>query len=237
MTIYCQHANRGKTQILATYHGPAGITSTTVTSVADTVLATPIVDALNRISALATVPVSVYDMRGNRQHYPRTHLAAFTQREVRADLLCGTHSLWYEYACVLLHTALTDLDGALAATPEPVRIAVQAEVDTEVRSLIAELDVYHGGGDDDDQEAEQWREWGMGTPFVQYPHRDDPLSGETRELLDRREKGATPQQRESAIADLRTLVSVCERSQTLRAISAVTSARSCSSRTTLTGIF
>src|SRR2546423_4583694 len=180
MTIYCQPANRGKTQILATYHGPAGITSTTVTSVADTVLATPIVDALNRMSALATVPVSVYDMRGNRQHYPRTHLAAFTQREVRADLLCGTHSLWYEYACVLLHTALTDLDGALAATPEPVRIAVQAEVDTEVRSLIAELDVYHGGGDDDDQEAEQWRGGGVGTPLLRYPHQEEPPRGGAR---------------------------------------------------------
>ncbi|MEV6608767.1 hypothetical protein [Kutzneria sp. NPDC051319] len=37
--------------------GPAGVVSATVTSVDELKLAVPIVDALNRISACATVPV------------------------------------------------------------------------------------------------------------------------------------------------------------------------------------
>src|SRR5689334_11957682 len=59
VTIYSQHPNRGKVQILATFRGPAGVVSSTITSVEDAALARPIVDALNRISACATVPVSV----------------------------------------------------------------------------------------------------------------------------------------------------------------------------------
>ncbi|GEC05026.1 hypothetical protein SSP24_26810 [Streptomyces spinoverrucosus] len=85
LTIYSQHANRGKTQILATYQGPDGVVSKTVTSLGDSRLAGPIVDALNRISAFATVPVSVHDCREQRvDYYPRKHLAAsvcgFTRR-------------------------------------------------------------------------------------------------------------------------------------------------------------
>ena len=36
MTIYSQHANRGKTQILAAYQGSGGVVSKTVTSVSET---------------------------------------------------------------------------------------------------------------------------------------------------------------------------------------------------------
>ncbi|WP_252991193.1 hypothetical protein [Streptomyces viridosporus] len=87
MTIYSQHANRGKTQVLATYQGLDGVGSKTVTSLGDPSLAIPIVDALNRISALATVPVSVHDRRGQRaDYYPRKHLAALTEAAARA---CG----------------------------------------------------------------------------------------------------------------------------------------------------
>ena len=71
MTIYSQHPSRGKVQVLATYRGLGGIVSSTVTSVEDATLAAPIVDALNRISTCATVPVSVWDDRGGRfAHYP-----------------------------------------------------------------------------------------------------------------------------------------------------------------------
>ncbi|MER7045093.1 hypothetical protein [Streptomyces jumonjinensis] len=66
MTIYSQHATRGKTQILATYQGPDGVVSKTVTSLAEPRLAVPVVDALNRISAFATVPVSIHDRRERR---------------------------------------------------------------------------------------------------------------------------------------------------------------------------
>ncbi|MFC0548444.1 hypothetical protein [Kutzneria chonburiensis] len=86
MTIYSRHASRGKVQILATYRGPGGVVSSTVTSVDNMALAAPIVDALNRISSYATVPVSMYDERGERlAHYPTTHLAALTDRNARGS--------------------------------------------------------------------------------------------------------------------------------------------------------
>src|SRR5882762_10364699 len=80
----------GKVQILATYRGTTGVVSSTVTSVGDIALAGPIVDALNRISACATVPVSVHDMRARRvTSYPADHFAALTDRSARPDLLSG----------------------------------------------------------------------------------------------------------------------------------------------------
>ena len=54
MTIYSQHANRDKIQILATYEGLLGVTSTTATSVSDATEAEHIVDTPNSISALAS---------------------------------------------------------------------------------------------------------------------------------------------------------------------------------------
>jgi hypothetical protein len=71
-----------------------GPRSSTVTCVAEADLAAPIADALNRISALATVPVSFHDTRGSRvDYYPREHLASLTDQDARADLLNGAHSL------------------------------------------------------------------------------------------------------------------------------------------------
>ena len=112
VTIYSQHPSRGKVQILATYRSPSGVASATVTSVARPDLAAPIVDALNRVSACATVPVSVSDHRGDRvRPYPSGHLAALVDHRARVDLPHSTHSLWYGHAKLLLHQALTDLDA------------------------------------------------------------------------------------------------------------------------------
>ncbi|MGW0669718.1 hypothetical protein [Streptomyces sp. NPDC002746] len=210
MTIYSQHANRGKTQILATYQGPDGVESTTVTSLATSVLAVPIVDALNRISALTTVPASVHDRRGDGvAHYPMKHLAALTDLTARADLLSGAHSLWYEYACLELHQALTDLDEALTVVPEPVRIAVNAELNTEAGQLSDALVEYSEGTSV--PEIEGRRTWDFGQPFVTYDGGVEMLSREAREQLDRLEEGATPEERERTIANLRVLVTACSR--------------------------
>lgn len=205
MTIYSQHPNRGKVQILATYRGEAGITSSTVTSLADPTLAMPIVDALNRISALTTVPVSVYDTRtGRSNHYPQEHIASLTDRSARADLLNGAHSLWYEHVKVLLHHALTDLDDAMAAVPAPVQTAINAELETEARELRGELAEYFEGVEV--PETESRRYWSFESPFVAFDGGLDALSRETRELMDRREKGITTEQRAKAVADLRLLI-------------------------------
>jgi hypothetical protein len=204
MTIYSQHPNRGKVQILATYHGSAGITSCTVTSLADATLATPIVDALTRISALATVPVSVYDTRSDPvSRYPQRHLASLIDRSARADLLNGTHSLWYEQVGQLLHDALTDLDDAMAAVPAPVRTAIDAELETEARELRAALAEYAEGVAP--PETESPRYWDFGSPFVAFDRGMDVLSQQTRERLDLQEQGITTEQREKAVADLRLL--------------------------------
>ncbi|MER6764209.1 MULTISPECIES: hypothetical protein [Amycolatopsis] len=146
MTIYSQHAQRGKIQILANYRGWGGMVASTVTSVDSSKVARPIVDALNRISACATVPVSVHDERNRRvNYYPARHLAALTDRAVRASLLEGTHSLWYEQVMWLLHGALIDLDEATAGVPAPVRMAVEAELETEERWLRAALAEFSEG--------------------------------------------------------------------------------------------
>jgi hypothetical protein len=77
MTIYSQHTNCGKVQILATYKGDAGVASSTMTSVDDATAAAAIVDALNRISASAyvadPVPKALPAQRVGKQgrkHYP-----------------------------------------------------------------------------------------------------------------------------------------------------------------------
>jgi hypothetical protein len=204
VTIYSQHPNRGKVQILATYQGEAGIISSTVTSIADATLAAPIVDALNRISALATMPVSVYDTRyGPVGDYPQKHLAAVVDRSARAELLNGAHSLWYEHVNLLLHQALTDLDDAVAAVPAPVCTAIDAELETEVGQLRAALAEYSEAIPP--PEAESPRHWDFGSPFVLFDGGLDDLSHDCRERLDQLEKGISPGQREQAVADLRLL--------------------------------
>jgi hypothetical protein len=215
-TIYSQHANRGKTQILATYQGPGGVMSSTVTSLGDPALAAPIVDALNRISALATVPVSVHDLRDRGvDSYPGEHLAALTDRTSRANLLSGAHSLWYEYACLQLHEALTDLDDALVAVPEPIQIAINAELEAEARELREALAEYSEG--DPAPETENRRHWDFGQPFVTYDGGMDMLSREVREQLDRLEEGIAPEEREKAVADLRVLVTAYSRCSGMQA--------------------
>lgn len=211
MTIYSQHANRGKTQILATYQGPNGVTSKTVTSLGDSCLAAPIVDALNRISAFATVPVSVHDRRKQRvDYYPRKHLAALTDAAAQADLLNGSHSLWYEYVCLRLHQALADLENALVTVPDTVSRAVRAELELEEHELRAALDDFSGTSSGDEPEFE--RHWEFNHPLVKYDDGIDTLSDETRAQLDRREGEFAAEDRGKAIADLRVLVTAHSKS-------------------------
>ncbi|MEU2135038.1 hypothetical protein [Streptomyces sp. NPDC018352] len=210
MTIYSQHANRGKSQILATYQGSDGVVSKTVTSLADSRLAAPIVDALNRISAFATVPVSLHDHRERRvDDYPHKHLAALTDAAARADLLSGTHSLWYEYVCLRLHQALADLESALAVLPDTVSRAVRSELEVEEHELSAALADYSGTSSEDDPEIERY--WAFGHAFVKYDDGLDTLSDETREQLDRREAGLTSEERAEAVSHLRVLATAHSR--------------------------
>ncbi|MFC7308378.1 hypothetical protein ACFQVC_29670 [Streptomyces monticola] len=204
MTIYCQHANRGKTQILAVYQRGDDTVSSTVTSLGSARLAAPIVDALNRISALATVPLGLFDERRKRvARYPTEHLAALTDRAARAGLLKGTHSLWYEWVCLDLHQALVDLDEAVAAAPAPIRIAIDAELEAEERELRDALAEY--------SEAvpvpeENQRSWDSDFPFVPYRGGMHLLTREARQDLDRLEEGITRGEREAAVSELRLLV-------------------------------
>ncbi|MFD5988078.1 hypothetical protein [Streptomyces cyaneofuscatus] len=205
MTIYSQHATRGKTQILATYQGPDGVVSKTVTSLAEPYLAVPVVDALNRISAFATVPVSIHDRRERRVgYYPRTHLASLTDPAARPNLLGGAHSLWYEYVCLRLHQALADLESAVAVLPGTVSRAIRSELDEEKHGLQTGLAEFSGASTEDEPETE--RCWEFRHPFVKYDDGLDTLSDETREQLDRRESGFTSEEREKAVAALRVLV-------------------------------
>ncbi|MFB9929979.1 hypothetical protein ACFORO_32865 [Amycolatopsis halotolerans] len=207
MTIYSQHPQRGKVQVLASYRVPSGVVSSTLTSVDSTTTAAPIVDALNRVSACASVPVSVYDMRGSGyNHYPERHLAALTDRDSRASLFEGTHSLWYEQAMWLLHEALTDLDDATASVPAPIRTAIDAELETEAHWLLAALAEYTEGIEVPDDETR--RAWDFEDPFVTYDSRWGGLGRLERKLLDRLEADATGQELDDAITDLRLLLDI-----------------------------
>jgi hypothetical protein len=117
--------------------------------------------------------------------------------------------LWYEYACLQLHQALADLDEALTAVPEPVRIAVNAELETEARQLSEALADF--SGETPLPETEGRREWDFGHPFVTYDGGVDTLGNETRKQLDRLEEGITTEQREKAVADLRVLATAYSR--------------------------
>ncbi|SDK23785.1 hypothetical protein [Streptomyces indicus] len=210
MTIYSMHAHRGKTQILAMYQVDGGPVSSTVTSLGDSTLAAPIVDALNRISALATVPVSIHDCRDGRvAHYPTRHLSALTDEGSRAELLNGAHSLWYEYVCLELHHALMDLDDALADVPMPILIAINAELEKEARDLREALTEYAEAVPLPDSTMRRY--WDHGRPFVTYGGGVDMLGHETREELDRLEEGLTSAERDQAVANLRVLVSAYAR--------------------------
>ncbi|MEU4804061.1 hypothetical protein [Actinosynnema sp. NPDC023587] len=210
MTVYSQHPSRGKMQVLATYRGPAGVVSSTVTSLDDTTLVAPIVDALNRISACATVPVSVHDARdGRAAYYPADHLAALTDPSVRRDLLTGAHSLWYEYVKALLHDSLLYLDESVEQVPEPVRLAISAELDAEARGLREALAGFSDGIDP--PAAPNQRVWDFTAPFVSFGDVDG-LSGETRRRLDRAEQGVGAERVRTGAADLRLLLDAYTRS-------------------------
>jgi hypothetical protein len=205
MTIYSQHSARGKSQILATYRGEVGVVSSTVTSVENAVLAAPIVDALNWISACATVPISVWDNRDGRfADYPSGHIAALTDRNARSELLEGVHSLWYEQVKVLLYQALVDLDEATTMVPPPVLTAITSELETEARGLREALAEYMDGIDlpaDDNR-----RNWQHEAPFVTFDDKFGGLSEKTRAALDSVEMGAGAEQLRAGVADLRLLV-------------------------------
>lgn len=207
MTIYSQHANRGKIQILATYNGEEGVTSSTVTSVDDPTSAAAIVDALNRVSQSATVPVSVWDERSrSRGYYPKGHLAAITGPGCRAELLegKGEHGLWYEYALLMLHRALTDLDTAVASMPAPVQTAISAELEAEARGLRAGLQEFGEGSSAEESD----RQWDFEDPFVLFDGGTAELSRYMRERLDRLEKSLDAGHLAQAAEDLRLLFNV-----------------------------
>ncbi|MGW1682721.1 hypothetical protein [Saccharopolyspora sp. NPDC002376] len=205
MTIYSQHPNRGKVQVLVTYRGPAGVTSSTVTSVDDARGAARIADALNRISTCATVPVSVYDRRNGRpDHYPVEHLAALTDESARASLLEGAHSLWYEQVKVLLHQTLSDLDEATTAVPAPVRSAISAELGAEACGLREARAVFSEGVEP--PETGNRRIWDFEDPFAPFDGGLEGLSGEDRARLDRFELDFTDEELNEGVADLRWLL-------------------------------
>ncbi len=209
MTIYSQHPSRGKVQVLATYRGLGGIVSSTVTSVEDATLAAPIVDALNRISACATVPVSVWDDRGGRfAHYPSEHLAALVDQEARSGLLEGAHSLWYEQVKVLLYQALVDLDRVTSVVPPPVQTAIAMELETEARGLREALaDLMEGV---DLPADDKRRIWEHENPFVALDEHDG-LDAGTRSRLNSAEQGIGDDQLRAGVADLRLLLDAHKR--------------------------
>ncbi|GAB2860056.1 hypothetical protein GCM10022221_69540 [Actinocorallia aurea] len=206
MTIYSQHPSRGKVQILATYRTTDGLTSETVTSVATPSLAAPITDALNRVSALATVPISTPDKRGDRwTTHPSDHLASLADPGTREALLKGAHSLWYEYVRALLHHALADLDAATADAPPPVRTAITAELQTEAAHLY-EAFVEESGGIRAPR-APGRRLWDSSSPCILFTDtRADPRDV-TQEYLDELERTVPRERLASAVEDLCLLVS------------------------------
>lgn len=203
MTIYSQHPNRGKIQILATYSTEEGLHSSTVTSVDASELAEPIVDALNRISACLTVPACVWDTRHQDiNSYPYEHLAAAVDRSRRNELISGAHSLWYEYVKMVLREALEDLDKANTAVPDPVRAAIEAELATEVSQLQVALAEYSG---DPTGDVEIHRLWDSNLPAVLFNGGLHELRTSTREQMDRSEERFFSEAIEEAIDDLRLL--------------------------------
>jgi hypothetical protein len=202
-------------QVLATYRALDGVRSVTVTSVESTALATPLVSALNKISAYATVPIVVWDERGARvARYPADHLAALVDQNVRERLLEGAHSLWYEYVKLLLHEALIDLDVAMSSVPTPVQTAVKAEIEAEADALIREASKDH-----DPEENENARLCEFENPFVTFDSRRGNIyfgkphcMEEERSRLDRLEGDASRKRLSHAVDDLRVLYEAHARS-------------------------
>ncbi|BEL12814.1 hypothetical protein Q0Z83_110050 [Actinoplanes sichuanensis] len=200
MAIYSQHPSRGRVQILATHHTASGLASSTVTSVNDTATATPIVDALNRVSACATIPMHTHDDRdGNFRRYPADHLDALADPETRNALLRGTHSFWYEYVKVLLNHALADLDDATADLPAPIRTAITTELHTEVVYLRAKPSKHSVAG------ADNQRIWDHSHPAVLIGGGMEELTDNYRERLDEAEQRFPRMLLHRGIEDLRLL--------------------------------
>lgn len=207
MTIYSIHPSRGKVQILATYRTVDGMTSSTVTSVVETGLAAPIVNALNRISAFATVPVSVWDRRsGEYRHYPTNHLEVLGDRDKRLQLLEGSHSLWYELVMIFLDGALVDLEKAVSQVPPPVRTAVDAELAAEAQALRAELAEYNEGASP--SESVNRRLWEREDPLVGIEDDLGLFDEDTRKSLDKVEESLKGDKLQRVIDDLRILLQV-----------------------------
>jgi hypothetical protein len=205
MAIYSQHPNRGKTQILAAFDSPSGWTSVTVTSVEDASAASRVVDALNRLSACATVPISIWDTRfGPVGQFPTGHLDAICDKERHHELLTGSHSLWYEYVMLLLHEAITDLDASLAKLPDPVQTAVREEVAAEVSALRTELARYDGTV----EAGPSGRGWAFGLPSVAFGGGLQELEHGTRREMDRAEAELPDGGLEAAADALRLLFAV-----------------------------
>lgn len=205
MTIYSAHPSRGKTQILASYRTPDDhTTSVTVTSCDDPTLACTIVDALNRISACATLPLCIYDRRDHALNdYPTGHLDTLSDPTARAGLLDGTHSLWYELVMFELHAAFTDLDQALHDAPAPVQLAITKELQIEARDLRAELLLY---SENVEPATPVQRSWQHSFPFIAYDGGMSQLDTSTRESLDRLEADAASASLAKGVDGLRALL-------------------------------
>ncbi|NKY88738.1 hypothetical protein [Nocardia veterana] len=207
MTIYSRQPQGGDIRIVATHHTPGGVLSSTVTTVKSDATAARIVDALNRISACASIPLGVTDRRGGGfERYPDRHLAALTDRAARAGLREGTHSLWYEQVMWLLYEALTDLDDATVEAPAPVRSALATELEAEARSLrnaLAEYSLTAEAGDDDTR-----RIWDLENPLVTFDGRSAGLDSRDRDLLDHLEAEGTDRELRDAIIDLRLILDI-----------------------------
>ncbi|MDX2969003.1 hypothetical protein [Kribbella solani] len=201
MTIYSQHPNRGKVQILATYQGSAGVSSVTVTSVDSEAIAGPIVDALNRVSAYATGPLRARDRRDDRYRwYPTGHIEALARKEARAELRVGAHSLWYQHVILRLELALNDLDEAVAAAPPPVRTAIVAELEVEARNLRDGWAEFSEGVKPPAVDGR--RLWDSDAALVAG---QTALSEEDRDYLNEREEGVSTAKLRKAVADLQVL--------------------------------
>lgn len=146
------------------------------------------------------------------EDYPDKHLAALTDRNARAALLTGSHSLWYEQAMWLLDEALRDLDDAAASVPSPVRTALDAELETEARWLGAALAEY-ADGVELPNDADR-RLWDFGEPFVVFEGGLEGLSSRDREGVDDVEAGTTGKELRDASDDVRVLLDAHAQSKT-----------------------
>lgn len=202
VTIYSAHRSRGKVQVLATYDGPDGVVSTTVTSVDTMALARPIVAALNQVSATATRPFGIHELDARVRSYPSGHLDALVDKTARDALLSGpATNLWYEELKRLLHDALEELDNALVAAPAPVALAIRAELKQEHEQLAAEIKDYTEGIPNENRQ----RFWESEFPFIMHNGGRPELTDSARDQFNRVDRSWTQAQVRSAAEDLRLL--------------------------------